>query len=204
MLGRFVAFVHIAAIACRDQIGPDGLSAFGLRDDMVDSQVPLASAVLALAVIPFEEIGPVKQHSTERDLFVLIEPDHRRILKTSADGADLEQFVSGKDVGFFQKTKHNGFLHRHDCHRRNLQVRGAHTLEVLPQHHFAKPRLDLVCNVLLEKGDRFGNTYVVALKLSQNKILQHLLLDFDMKQKHCVLPNALSNYLFVLLLFRYN
>lgn len=122
LLGGFVAFVHVAAIAGGDKVGPDRLASLGLGDDMIYRQMAFAAAVLALPVVPLEDIGAVEQNPAEWNAFVVVQADHGWVGKTSADGTDLQEFVGGEHVGFLQKTEHDGLVDRHDRHRRMIQV----------------------------------------------------------------------------------
>ena len=78
-----------AAVAGGHQIGPGGFAPFRSRDDVVDSQLLSAAAILALASVPPKQIGPVEQHAFVRNVFVMRQTDDRWISKAPRYSSDF-------------------------------------------------------------------------------------------------------------------
>src|SRR5690606_41593666 len=90
LFGGLITFVHVAAVACGDQVGPDGLATFRLGYDVIDGQVSLAPAILALALISSEKIGAIEQNPAKWNGLVMRQSDDRRIFKAPTHRADRE------------------------------------------------------------------------------------------------------------------
>jgi len=122
LLRGFVSFIDIASMACGHEIDPVGLSSFGPGDHMVKGELLFGSAILAFLTVPSEDIGPVEQNSPVRNVFVFIQSDDGRILKTFGHGPDGQIFIKNQATYFFQIAQDEGLLDRHHSDRGMIQV----------------------------------------------------------------------------------